>query len=151
MHQRSFRKVAALNASDGPPGNGGVNDGSANRLVSESADTCATGQKCEAGKCFWEPAVGEIGDDCTFGQFCLSGLCSNSVFQGDGICTQACVQGIADACPAGLECVGGGAMSVCLPASDEGGCCSTSDQRTPWAPFLLGGIVLGFVVIRRRK
>jgi len=117
----------------------------------QSADSCAAGQKCEAGKCFWDPPAGAIGDDCTFPQFCLSGLCSNSVFQGDGICTQSCVQGLADACPEGLECVAAGNMSVCLAATDEGGCCSTSDNHTPWVPFMLGGIVLGFVVIRRKK
>ncbi len=116
----------------------------------QSADTCAVGQKCEAGKCFWDPPVGEIGEDCTFPQFCLSGLCSNSVFQGDGICTQSCVVGLADACPTGLTCVEAGSDAVCIVV-EETGCCSTSNQGTPWAPFMLGGLVLGFVVLRRKK
>ncbi len=116
----------------------------------QSADTCAAGQRCEAGKCFWDPPVGEIGEDCTFPQFCLSGLCSNSVFQGDGICTQSCVVGLADACPTGLTCVEAGSSAVCIVVEDTG-CCSTSNQGTPWAPFMLGGIVLGFVALRRKR
>jgi hypothetical protein len=117
----------------------------------QSADTCAEGQKCEAGKCFWDPPAGVIGDACSFPQACVSGLCSDTVFQGEGICTQSCVLGLADACPEGLECVEAGADAICFTPQDDGGCCSASNEGTPWAPFLIGGTVLGFVVLRRRR
>jgi hypothetical protein len=116
-----------------------------------TADTCAEGQKCEQGRCFWDPPSGVLGDSCSFPQACLSGLCSDSVFQGEGICTQSCVLGLADACPAGLECVAAGSDAICFTPQDDGGCCSTNDNHAPWAPFLLGGTVLGFVVFRRRR
>ncbi len=115
-----------------------------------SAAACLEGQKCEAGKCFWDAPTGEIGDPCTFPQACVSGACSDSTIQGDGICTQSCVVGLADACPMGLECIATGNSGICyLPTA--AGCCSTSNSRTPWAPFLLGGLVFGFVMFRRRR
>jgi hypothetical protein len=43
-----------------------------------SADTCLNGQTCDAGKCSWAPATGELGVSCTYNQFCLSGLCSGT-------------------------------------------------------------------------
>jgi len=116
-----------------------------------SAEACLEGQQCEVGKCFWDAPTSNVGDACTFPQACISGLCSDTVFQGEGICTQSCVQGIEDACPAGLECVKAGNDSICFTPADEGGCCSTSSDHNPWAPFLLGGLVLGFVVIRKQR
>ena len=115
-----------------------------------SAASCLEGQKCEAGKCFWDAPTGEVGDACTFPQACLSGNCSDSTIQGDGICTQSCVVGIADACPMGLDCIATGNSGICYFAT-AAGCCSTSNSRTPWAPFLLGGLVFGFVMFRRRR
>jgi len=115
-----------------------------------SADACLEGQRCEAGKCFWDAPVGEVGDACTFPQFCKSGQCSDSTIQGDGICTQGCVVGVADSCPPDLECLDVGAGGICY-FKTESGCCSTSNGGAPWAPFLLGGTVLGMVVIRRRR
>ncbi|MBA2539000.1 MAG: hypothetical protein H0V17_05145 [Deltaproteobacteria bacterium] len=117
----------------------------------QSADTCAEGQKCEAGKCFWDPPAGVLGDDCSFPQACVSGLCSDTVFEGEGICTQSCILGLEGACPEGLECVAAGADAICFTPQDDGGCCSTSNDSAPWAPFLLGGVVIGFVVFRRRR
>ncbi len=116
-----------------------------------SADACLEGQKCEAGKCFWDPPAGEVGDACTFPQACISGNCSDSTIQGAGICTQTCVVGLADACPMGLECISTGNSGICYTASNSGGCCSSSNTGTPWAPFVFGGVVLGFVVLRRRR
>jgi len=31
-----------------------------------SAATCLDGQKCDAGKCYWDPPAGETGDACTY-------------------------------------------------------------------------------------
>ncbi len=115
-----------------------------------SAASCAEGQRCEAGKCFWDPPAGEVGDACTFPEFCKSGQCSDSTIQDDGVCTQPCVVGLADACPNGLECIAVGNGGICYTAADGGGCCSAGTE-TPWAPFVLGLGIFGFVVIRRRK
>jgi hypothetical protein len=116
-----------------------------------AAEECAEGQKCEAGKCFWDPPTGQVGDACSFPQACVGGLCSDSVFQGDGICTQSCVIGLADACPPGLECIdAGNNNAICFTPLDEGGCCSTGGG-SPWGAFALGGIVLGLFAIRRKR
>lgn len=116
-----------------------------------AATECAEGQLCEAGKCFWNPPTGQIGDACTFPQACVGGLCSDSVFQGDGICTQSCVVGLADSCPTGLECLDAGSgNSICFTPLDEGGCCSTGGG-SPWGAFALGGIVFGLFVLRRKR
>jgi len=114
------------------------------------ASTCANGQRCEEGRCFWDPPTGEVGDDCTFAEFCLSGQCSNSTIAGDtAICTTSCITGLADACPDGLECVDVGNGGVCFVPT-EGGCCSTSSSH-PWGPFALGGLLLGYLLRSRRR
>jgi hypothetical protein len=114
-----------------------------------SADTCAEGQRCEAGKCFWDPPSGVVGDECTYPQFCLSGICQGTAEL--KICTQTCVVGLADACPMNLECIAtSGASGICFPV-EESGCCSTTNRKTPWAPFLFAGVVLGFIIFRRRR
>ena len=38
-------------------------------------DTCLNGQKCDAGKCAWDPPSGQFGDACTYDQFCLNSTC----------------------------------------------------------------------------
>ncbi len=118
-----------------------------------SADTCATGQKCENGRCFWDQPVGEIGADCTYAQFCKSNLCQGSVDQ--KICTQECVPGSADSCPldSGLECVESSpGKGVCFFKDDAGGCCSVGDDSTAWIPGAFGALVFGmFVVFRPRR
>jgi len=121
-----------------------------------SADSCAKGQRCDAGKCFWEPAAGEIGDDCTFPQFCLSGLCQGTAER--QICTQACIPGVVDSCPTELDCIettpGAG---ICFSAGDEGGgCCSVSAGDTGVGTSTLTrlgalAIVLGVLLRRRRR
>jgi MYXO-CTERM domain-containing protein len=115
-----------------------------------SADTCATGQKCEAGKCFWDPPVGEVGDACTFAQFCKSGICTGTSDQ--QICTQDCIPGVADSCPMGLECVMKSANAgVCFFAT-SGGCCSVDrSDRAWWVQIALAAAVLGLVGWRRRR
>ena len=118
-----------------------------------SASTCAKGQKCEAGKCFWDPAVGEIGDSCSYAQFCKSGLCSGS--GDDQLCSQNCtVDPTADSCPDGFACVASGTTTTsgtCQP-SDNGGCCSAGGQdRRWWVHAGLAALVLGMVARRRRR
>ena len=116
-----------------------------------SADTCAKGQKCEAGRCFWDPPSGQLGDECSYAQFCVSGICRGTAEQ--QICTQDCIPEIADACPEGFSCVptepGKG---ICF-FPEDGGCCSTSRARTPWAPIAFAVLTLGLLVRpwRRRR
>lgn len=117
------------------------------------ATTCAKGQKCDAGKCYWDPASGAVGDSCDFPQACLSGLCvaaGSTMF-----CTQKCFQGIAGQCPDSFTCAqDGSGQGYCLPAGDGGGggCCSASDESAgaTAARFGLGGLVL-LVAFRRRR
>lgn len=117
-----------------------------------SADTCAKGQKCEEGKCFWDAPVGQLGDACDYQQFCQSGLCLETT-EG-GLCSQDCIIGVADGCPMGFECVPVGTDGACIPAGDDGGClgCSVgADGSALWLHFGISSLVLGFIVRRRRK
>ena len=63
---------------------------------------------------------GEVGDACTYPEFCLSQLCSDSLVQGPGVCTQTCVVGLEGACPMGLTCVDTGGNGVCYPVEETG-------------------------------
>jgi len=116
-----------------------------------TAATCAKGQKCEAGKCFWDPPTGELGDSCTYAQFCKSGICTGTKDQ--QICTQPCIPGVADACPSDFACVMSSATEgVCFFASSGGGCCSVDRSGQGW--LVHGGIaavLIGFVMRRRRR
>ncbi len=118
-----------------------------------SADTCATGQKCENGRCFWDQPVGEIGADCTYAQFCRSNLCQGTADQ--KICTQNCIPGTADSCPldSGLECVESSpGKGVCFFKDTGGGCCSVDHSDHGWVPGALGALVFGaFVALRPRR
>lgn len=115
-----------------------------------TAATCAKGQKCEAGKCFWDPPVGELGDSCDYPQFCKSDVCTGT--QDQQICTQPCIPGVADACPSDFACVMSSATEgVCFFAS-SGGCCSVDRSGQGW--LVHGGIaalLLGLVTRRRRR
>ena len=116
-----------------------------------SADSCLPGQKCEEGRCFWDPATGELGADCEYPQFCLSGVCEA------GVCTQECFVGVAGDCPEDMECVSatGGGDGFCVPGDGGGGggCCSTGDTSSGALLAQLGiaGLVLGGVFRRRRR
>lgn len=116
------------------------------------ASSCLAGQKCEAGKCFWDPPSGEVGDPCTYEQFCTSGLCVSSTNdEADKRCTTECVPNVGDSCEPGFECLAaGGGSGICWPeeAGGGGGCCDAGNGGAPQAA-LLG---LGFValVLRRR-
>jgi MYXO-CTERM domain-containing protein len=117
-----------------------------------SADTCAEGQLCEAGKCFWAEPVGELGDECTFKQFCINELCQ-AIDSGESRCVQPCVLGVADTCPAGYECLASNVNSgVCWPSSDlEGNCLGCSNTRGGSIQGVLFALGLGYLVFRRRR
>ena len=117
------------------------------------ASTCAKGQKCEAGKCFWDPPVGQIGDACTYNEFCESLMCSGD--EGAQVCSKNCVPNTADACPMDFECIPTGTTAgFCYPKdSGGGGCCSVGGDDGPSQWFVHGGLslaLLGLLVRRRR-
>ena len=119
-----------------------------------TADSCLDGQKCEAGKCFWDPPTGELGDDCTYPQFCLSGVCTGTADR--TICTRECVAGVADSCEEGFDCIPNGpTKGVCFPKSADGddGICNASVTSSSSAPLTaIAFSMLGLVfVIRRRR
>ncbi len=119
-----------------------------------TADTCAVGQRCEAGRCFWDPPTGQIGDDCTYSQACLSNLCSD-IGGGDLACTESCFGGPNDLCPDGFECSAPtGQQGVCRPPPEETGCCSTGSDRNGSTALLVNvglGLMVGLIAIRRRR
>jgi hypothetical protein len=117
-----------------------------------SADTCAKGQKCDAGKCFWDAPVGALGDTCDYAQYCTSGMCVET--SDGGLCSQECIVGGTDACPSNYECQAYGDSGACIPKSDGGGCCSVGTKpssREVWLQFAFGALVLGLVVRRRAR
>jgi len=123
-------------------------------MACTTADTCAKGQKCEGGKCFWDEPAGELGDPCTFPQFCKSLRCEGPVDA--QVCSQSCVPGTGDSCPMGLQCLETGpAQGICyLESDDGGGCCSVGDDDGP-APWAIHGgvaaLLLGLMLRRRRR
>jgi MYXO-CTERM domain-containing protein len=117
------------------------------------ATTCAKGQQCAAGKCFWDAPTGVLGDQCTYNEFCTSGLCQDSDI--GQYCSQACVVGSVDGCPAMFDCIAtSDAQGVCLPhGSGSSGCCSVGSEsnRSVLAHIGLGLFVFGLVARRRRR
>jgi MYXO-CTERM domain-containing protein len=118
-----------------------------------SAASCLTGQKCDAGKCFWDPPTGQLGDKCTYNEFCVTGMCQDSDI--GQYCTQSCVLNSSDACPMTYDCIGiSDTQGVCLPqGKGSSGCCSVGAEspRALYAHVGLGLFVLGLVVRRRRR
>jgi MYXO-CTERM domain-containing protein len=123
----------------------------------QSASTCAKGQKCDAGKCYWDPPTGQLGDTCGYNQFCQSDLCQGTADK--QICTQTCLVGVTDPCPTGFDCVPtSGGNGICFPP-DAGGCCSVGHEPNAMDPtnpatWIHGGLaafVLGLVMRRRRR
>lgn len=118
-----------------------------------TADTCADGQRCDAGKCLWDPPVGEIGDKCTFAQYCVSGLCQGTA--DDTICTTSCIPGVEDSCesPDVFECLEQSpGKGVCWPKDEgEGNCLGCASAGDGAAPFMFGLVGVAFVLRRRRR
>jgi MYXO-CTERM domain-containing protein len=117
------------------------------------ASTCAKGQKCEAGKCFWDPAVGQLGDSCTYNEFCESLMCAGD--EGSQVCSKSCVPNTEDSCGETFECIPTGVTAgFCYPKDEGGGgCCSVGDDSGPSRWFVHGGlslVMLGLLVRRRR-
>ena len=116
----------------------------------ESADTCAKGQKCEEGRCFWDPPVAQLGDACAYPQLCASGICRGTAEQ--QICTQDCVPGVEDSCPSGFACAPAEPGTGICFFPDNSGCCSVAGGRgAPWAPIGLATLTLGLLVRARRR
>lgn len=119
-----------------------------------TAASCLTGQKCDAGKCYWDPPVGVLGDACTYNEYCVTGMCQQSDI--GQYCTQNCVVGSSDGCPAMFDCIAtSDTGGVCLPQDKGGGgCCSVDGResnRSIGAHIGLGVLALGFIVRRRRR
>jgi hypothetical protein len=113
-----------------------------------TADTCAQGQKCTAGKCAWDPPTAEAGDACEYAAQCTSFLC---VGDAEKICSQRCNPSDKSTCPSDLECVETGPeMGLCFTPSG-GGCCSASNGRVPWLQIAGSAVILGLVMRRRRR
>jgi hypothetical protein len=112
-----------------------------------SSTACARYQKCDAGRCLWDPPVGELGATCVYPQYCKSGACTGTSYE--AICTQTCIPGYL-ACPAGFDCVTNGTdTGVC--AFSSSGCCSVDRGGGRWwLPIGLGLAVLGLVARPRR-
>jgi len=111
-----------------------------------SADTCAFGQRCDAGRCLWDPPTGEVGDTCSYPQFCKSGICA-----GDGTmsqCSERCNLDEPNSCPTGFTCWYDFPDGICWPGDDAtSGCCSAHANPA----HALFGLVLLVVVRRRRR
>jgi hypothetical protein len=111
-----------------------------------TASTCAVGQVCEEGRCFWEEPAGEIGAQCEYTQFCKSGLCLET--DHGSFCSRDCVVGVMDSCPEGTYCEGPvGLVGNCLPNGDAG-CCSTGGNHR--SACLLSVMVFGWMLRKRR-
>jgi MYXO-CTERM domain-containing protein len=118
-----------------------------------SAETCAKGQNCANGRCFWDPPTGEVGDACGYNEFCKNNICVGPSAE-EQICSQECVPGVADSCPldAGLTCVESTpGHGFCYLAPEEGGCCSVGTSSTAWIPGGLGALVFGLIALRPRR
>jgi hypothetical protein len=114
-----------------------------------TADTCAKGQKCEAGKCFWDPPSGQLGEPCSYQQFCATGGCIDT--SAGMICTTDCVVGVGDSCPTGFVCEGAeGASGHCIPegAGDDTCCNIGANGKTS---SLLSLFVVVILLRRKRR
>lgn len=112
------------------------------------ASTCALGQSCEDGRCFWPTPTGETGATCTYDQFCISNECIETT--AGSLCSKECIVGVTDSCPMDFTCEGAqGGTGYCLPAgSGSGGCTVGGDRR---AALLLAFVTLGVLFGRRRR
>jgi hypothetical protein len=126
-------------------------------------ERCARGQRCDAGRCRWDPPIGELGEACDYPQFCKTQRCEGVA--GETVCSQPCIvdfpdglpASVAGACPDGLACGATGATAdssfdgVCVPAPTGAGCCRVGPRGGDgWSAVGLGLVVAG-LARRRRK
>lgn len=121
----------------------------------DAAADCLAGQRCDGGRCLWDPPAGNMGDDCTYNEYCTTGLCADI---GGGLaCTESCFGGPNDTCGEGFRCnAATGAQGVCaFPPDEGGGCCSVGGQGDDTTGVLLLnlglGALVGMVAVRRRR
>lgn len=115
----------------------------------ENASQCAADQKCENGRCFWDPPSGELGDACSYSQACKSWDCADT--SAGMRCVTDCQVDEPATCPAGFACADtGGDKGVCL-ASDTGGCCSAAQARRPWGAGLCSLALVALWLRPRRR
>ncbi|CAN5896683.1 hypothetical protein BH11MYX2_BH11MYX2_26450 [soil metagenome] len=116
------------------------------QACTDAKTECLDGQKCDAGKCYWEAPTSEVGDRCTYNEACKNNLCAGTA--DTKICTQSCVPGDPMSCPGDLVCNTNG--NVCFLPDDGGGCCSASDHTPPMGAAF-GSFLVVFLVLRRRS
>jgi len=104
-----------------------------------TTEKCLAGQRCDAGRCLWDPPVGEFGDSCTYAQYCKSNVCVDSV------CTETCSLESGAACADGYTCVYGYPDDVCRPGEYGGGCSASRGAPTALVGFMM------LVAWRRRR
>jgi hypothetical protein len=115
---------------------------------------CTGDAECNGGLCFNQKCILQpfspmgIGTTCTMGSQCESATCATGP---DGMrCTEPCIPGAANACPAGFECLAaGGTQGACWPTEDSGGGCC--DSGGAGAPTMLFGIGFIAILLRRRR
>jgi hypothetical protein len=109
--------------------------------------TCAPGQRCDAGRCLWDPPVGELGEACTYPQYCLAGLCQGT--SSELRCTQECIVGVGDSCPDGFRCLASSATKgICWPGSGDDGWCSATRGAAGQSVLIAIGLA---IALRRRR
>ncbi|MEO7097438.1 MAG: Ig-like domain-containing protein [Polyangiales bacterium] len=106
---------------------------------------------CLGGRCVAGPeATGGLGAECMSSVNCAGGECQGDA-TGEKHCVESCVLGEGQ-CPDGFGCLEAGAdKGVCWPGFDDGtgGCCSANSD--PAGPMVLGAMVCGMLVLRRRR
>lgn len=119
-------------------------------LPCANAGSCAAGQQCEEGRCFFPAPTGELGDHCALDSECISGLCP---IQGEaGHCSEWCFPTPQEeTCSTGFECIELTTNNgVCWPLESKGTCGCRSGGSGP-----LGGsaliVLCALVGFRRRR
>ena len=110
---------------------------------------CLSEQACDAGRCVFPAATGELGAECSYDQFCESWQCTET--SGGKRCSQSCEIDEPTTCPSGFDCLGSEEHGFCWP-EDTGGCCSTADtSNTGWAHAGLAALAAALVLRRRKR
>lgn len=114
------------------------------------ASTCALGQSCEEGKCFWDTPTGQLGEACEYNQYCISEQCIET--SEGSVCSQGCVVGVADSCPETYYCEGTpGSTGFCLTEFVDEGCPNCSSGGNGRATMVMAFGVLGLLLRKRRR